>query len=246
MSARKYVFSLLTGTAINQYADKYTKSKQTPQVDSNHDKSPPSIPDKNDIFTQAIQKLEKRKQTIAHSDPVLQNLKSFNPKNWEVPFASAIERSKKIVQYEYKATTQEKYDDASSAAKEKVKQVSKKILTSPREAIEDTRKAGSVVSGIATRGSKTLTTEMQNYQRLEMSNAARQFGINMMMKAPTYLVPGLMGVAVRAFMNVKTAGNLGRSINDLHKMTGKEDGVIMKTVNKRLEKGAIKPPTDKK
>jgi len=232
---RKYLIQTVVGSIASELGRQFIEQrKDSKALEPIHESMQPKPElSKTDLFGKANDRLEKRQDTIlSHTQPE-QFVKGMNPENWEVPIH--IKRAATLGKYMYSVPDKEKMEDGSHAVKEKVfkeiKETPKKILELP----DKLRKAHSIKKGIEKEGMDNVEQRLQNHMSLETANTVGQFGFNMMAKGFTQLIPGIPGFIARSYMNAKTVGNLGYSINEAYRATGKEDGIIMKTVNARLE-----------
>ncbi|MDP2371760.1 hypothetical protein [Rhodoferax sp.] len=233
INPQKYVRGMVIGGVLTQMADSYLKGRgYGPQAEHTPIEPPPQTPP-DDLFAQANQQLEKRSTKVRNSSPVTQFVKGMNPMQWELPYH--VHRSHELAKYWHHTSGEERGEDVYSGSKEKVQQVIKEAPYKPVETYHKVRKAGSVARGVYQEGPAKVEERLQEHLGLESGSAARQLGMNMMLKAPLFLLPGVPGLLARTYMNMKTVGNLGHSINEIHRASGKEDGLIMETVHRRLK-----------
>lgn len=230
---KKYVSRIVIGSIVTRMADSYLKDRgQGPQPDHKPIEPLPETPH-DDLYAQANQQLEKRSAKVRNSSSVTQFVKGLNPMQWELPYH--VHRSYELSKYWHQTSSDERVEDVVEGSKEKVQQVIKEAPYKPIETYHKVRKAGSVARGVYEEGPAKVEERLQEHLGLESGNAARQLGMNMMLKAPLFLLPGVPGLLARTYMNLKTMGNLGHSINEIHRASGKEDGLIMETVHRRLK-----------
>jgi hypothetical protein len=236
----RYVGGLVLGSMVFEYGK--NKLEQLAEAHKgNQELPPPESVSPHDKLAPIIRKLDKRVEKIHQTLPALEFFKGFDVRKWEVPEIQSIRRAKKVVKYSYGTSDQDKQDDLKRAGKEKAKEVIDNIdFSHPIEAIqkgvEHTKELNATYQSIQKMGGYSrLQKRLDSYAETEKSNMIRQLGMNTMLSAPTFLLGGPVGIAVRAFMLAKTIGNLGHGINEMRRRTGKPQGIIMKVIEDRNE-----------
>ncbi|HTF86243.1 MAG TPA: hypothetical protein VL987_16790 [Cellvibrio sp.] len=223
-----YIRALTVGSALYGAGQKMMEQHKG---DTTHTDAQP--PGEHDVFAQAQRHIQQRQETLQTLSPVTQFFKGFNPAQWEVPYQ--VKRATKVFQYATQTSNEDRRQDTIDASKQKVNEVAQELWDKPRETIDKLQKVKSVVQGVSREGVDKVEATLAQHTGMEAANLTRQLGANFMMGAPAALIPGIPGLIARGVMVAKTLGNAGRSINDIHRVTGKEDGVIMQTINRRLE-----------
>jgi hypothetical protein len=236
----RYVGGLVLGSMVFEYGkNKLEQLYETHK--SNQELPPPESVSPHDKLTPKIRKLDKRVEKIRQTLPVKEFFKGFDVRKWEVPEIQSMSRAKKIVNYSYRTSEQDKQADLKRAGKEKAKEVLDNIdLAHPIEAIQKgvlhTKELNATYQSIQKMGGYSrLQKRLDSYAATEKSNLARQLGMNAMLSAPTFLLGGPVGIAVRTFMLAKTIGNFGHGVNEMRRRTGKPQGIMMKIIEDRNE-----------
>lgn len=216
--AVKYVGGLVFGSVLEQLGRKYTE-----QQDPNQKREYVSKQGKQ--YGEVLDKPMRK----SFDDTYVQ---SFDVRRWEAPKIDP--DLLKTIEYVKKTNRTEQREDLTKALTESAKKTIKELPSKPRETVEKLQKIKGQYDAFNQDGT-ALQEHSSDLVKQKGAEMVRSVGMNSMLKAPGYLIPGLPGFLYRNFFNAKMVGNFGKQWNELQEAHSKTPGTWKQQRDTRLE-----------
>lgn len=221
---RKFLFTTVVGAGLDFGA----------KVLEEHQDKTKKREFKSDAFKKTDDDIRKHISETPLQDARKATFEGFDFRKWEVPRPT--DRMKLAYKYYQKTDSQQQDQDLFDAGKKILKRKTIEALKKPTKIPEVVRKDVDFAKGVHQGEVDHLRESADSLVSQQRMKVMQGVGLNQMMKAPGYLMPGVGGFLYRSFFNAKTIGNAGREVNKMSKPLEKLDGDIVDVMKKRVEK----------
>ncbi len=218
---KAYVRGVMVGGVL---LDIGARSLEHARHEATHEQGGESSSSKNtaaDPVHAHIEKSHARVNQLTTSDAVSRHVSGYAPSNWVLPGRKVAEKAFGVVRYGHRVQQKEFIADGQELAGRIANKEWEKIKNAPSELLKipgHIRTADAYRRGAADEGGEKLAASFRRETRAITAAGIRDIGMNVSARGLASLIPGIPGIAIRAFLTAKTIGNAGRTMQKVSEL----------------------------